>query len=109
MFLVALLWQSLPLARLGTAQSGALDFAHAALHWLGATHHHHADGDFHFDASSDSVQHLIADQSNPTAVRADDGHGAPTRAAVRAPLPLPACGVAPPFLEGPLRPPRALA
>jgi len=42
---LAVLWQSLPVARFGIAQGGLTDIAHVAVHWLGASHHHHADGD----------------------------------------------------------------
>jgi hypothetical protein len=88
---------------------------HAALHWAGTGHHHHqhdADGDddgaaYHVDDSAESAQHLLADVAGGAAALVgtcsfDVGHLRPD---------LPRAGHSPqrssPFLDGPLRPPRA--
>lgn len=105
---LAVLWQSLPVARFGIAQGGLTDIAHVAVHWLGASHHHHADGDFHFDTSTDSAQHLIADQFSPTATLPEEGSPIFSGDVATSPRRAHPGGLPPPYLEGPLRPPRLL-
>ena len=58
--MLALLWQSFGLARAGSTGEAA-DREHAAFHWQGEGHHHHDDGAYHVEDSSDSVRHLLTD------------------------------------------------
>lgn len=104
----ALLWQALPLARLGVAPDQLAKIAHETLHWIGAAHHHHGDGSHHFDRSTDSAQHLVADHFNQTATIADAAAPRLSFGAASAPPQSHSSGLPPPFLEGPLRPPRSL-
>jgi len=59
--LVAMLWQSTALARVGSTVNALSDLQHAALHWQGEDHHHHEDGSYHLDDSKESAQHMVAD------------------------------------------------
>lgn len=65
--LFAMLWQSVALARMGPVVSPLADRVHASLHWQEEGHHHHADGHYHLDDSSESVQHLLTDHVSTTA------------------------------------------
>jgi len=105
----ALLWQALPLARMGVAPQQLAQVAHETLHWIGVAHHHHGDGSHHFDRSTDSAQHLVADHFNPSATPAGDSPPALYPEPRSAPPGAHARGVPPPFLDGPIRPPRTLA
>jgi len=57
----ALLWQSVALARVGSSVNVLADLAHAALHWQGTSHHHHDDGSYHLEDSTEATQHLMTD------------------------------------------------
>jgi hypothetical protein len=107
--LVALLWQSLAMARVGSTVNPLVDLEHATLHWQEKAHHHNDDGSLHLDESRESVQHVAIDHLTasldmgahtahrflPLAAAAPDGqHGQP--------MPDPA-------LDGLLRPPRLAA
>lgn len=106
---LAMLWQTVAMARPGSTVSPAADLAHAALHWQDEGHHHHDNGSYHVDDSAESVQHLIAE------------HGSVSIAVLPAAPPSPPpLGTAPhgvlaedpgphPFLDGALRPPRLTA
>ena len=104
---VALLWPSASFARM--AFEGPHEIAHAVLHWQGESHHHHEDGSFHVDDSSESEAHLAADQltSTPplplshTVASGFPVSPAPSSAAVSPPTD--------PVLDGPLRPPRHIS
>ncbi|MBI5722274.1 MAG: hypothetical protein HZC37_31750 [Burkholderiales bacterium] len=104
--LIAMLWQSVALARSGFTVNAPGDLRHAALHWQGAAHHHHEDGSFHLDDSSESIQHLIADHL--TAAPALPSASAHDFSAARSgSLATVHDDLAPqPFLDGLLRPPR---
>jgi len=102
-----MLWQALAMAPAAAAWlDDAADIGHVALHVQEEGHHHHDDGSFAVDQSSDSVLHLVADHVAQSPIR-------PTLLPMAA---LPAQSPAPdgqrarvtpaPFLEGPLRPPR---
>lgn len=104
--LVSLLWQSVALARIGSTVNVLADVEHAALHWLGSSHHHHDDGDYHLDESAEGVQHVLTDQfSAPLEMLTRSANAFP-------PLPSPAPGpqralrLPSPPLDGLLRPPR---
>jgi hypothetical protein len=104
--LVSLLWQSVALARIGSSVNVLADIEHAALHWLGTSHHHHDDGRYHLDESAEAAQHVLTDQvSAPVEMLPRTGSAFP-------PLPSPAphaplaMRVPIPLLDGLLRPPR---
>ena len=107
--LFAMLWQSVALARVGSTINVLADLEHAALHWQEERHHHHDDGSFHLDDSNESVQHVTGDQvSTTTALLHACSYDFPPRAAL-SPRSLRDAPASPPFLEGPLRPPRLRA
>ena len=62
--LLAMLWQSMAMARVGSTVNPLSDPAHAMLHWNAESHHHHEDGSYHVDDSKESVQHMLADHLN---------------------------------------------
>lgn len=97
------------MAGVGWSLTALADPADAALH-RSLQAHQHLEGDLHWvEASAESVNHLSADGSNLSAPppggerlpAAHFPHDPPAAHAVRA--------LAPPFLEGPLRPPRSRA
>jgi hypothetical protein len=107
--LMAMLWQSVAMARPGSSINALADSAHAALHIAEAGHHHHDDGSFHFDDSIESAQHLMADQvSGATALLATESTGL-AHAGSESPEALRAHTRPQPFLDGLLRPPRIRA
>jgi hypothetical protein len=65
--LLAILWQSVALARVGSTVNVIPDLEHAALHWQGQGHHHHDDGSHHMDDSNESAQHVLSDHVSATA------------------------------------------
>lgn len=104
--LIAMIWQTVALARPGPAVDVFADREHAALHWQGDGHHHHGDGSYHLDDSNESVQHVLSDHGSGAAGPSlSSSHGFPSvSSAARHSL---AVGLVPqPFLEGPIRPPR---
>lgn len=60
--LLAMFWQSVALARVGSTVNVLVDVEHAALHWQEESHHHHADGSYQLDDSTESTQHVLCDQ-----------------------------------------------
>jgi hypothetical protein len=104
--LIAMLWQSVALARVGSTISVLSDLEHAVLHWQGHGHHHNDDGSFHPDGSVESLQHALGDHASATVVLPPSpSHDFPPSGSAS-----PRAGhdaSAPhPFLDGPLRPPR---
>jgi hypothetical protein len=65
--LLAMLWQSVTLARPGSTVNALTDTEHASLHWQGQSHHHHGDGSYHLDDSSESSQHMLIDNVSAAA------------------------------------------
>ncbi len=107
--IIAMLWQSVAVARDGLLMDAAADLAHAVLHWHGQSHHHHDDGNFHLDDSTESVQHVLGDPVCTTAlpmVVAMHGFAPPGSLA---PLGWREAGVPDPAPDGLLRPPRFLS
>ncbi|MBA4261576.1 MAG: hypothetical protein C0443_06015 [Comamonadaceae bacterium] len=107
--LFAMLWQSVALARVGSMVAPLADRVHASLHWQEEGHHHHEDGRYHLDDSSESVQHLLTDHLSTAAelmVAASPGFLPLGSVApddlYEAPVPNPAS-------DGLLRPPRSAA
>ena len=107
--LLAMLWQSVAVARAGSPVHALADLAHAVLHWQAAGHHHDEDGSYHLDDSPESVQHVISDQLSAAAALVTSAlHDFPSLASVlpgglhKAPVP-------DPDPEGLLRPPRSRA
>jgi hypothetical protein len=104
--LLAMLWQSVALARPGSTVNVLADLEHAALHWQEEGHHHHDDGSFHLDDSQASTLHLLSDHvMGATALlRAVSHHFQPSGPA--RPGGMDDARVPAPFLDGLLRPPR---
>ena len=106
LMLFAMLWQPVALARAGSTMNALVDFAHVMLHWQEAGHHHHEDGSYHLDESSESVQHILSDHGSSIAALA---MGAPQDFPVlgsAAPGDLQKTLLPNPTLDGLLRPPR---
>lgn len=104
--LLAMLWQSVALARPGSTVNVLADLEHAVLHWQEEGHHHHDDGSFHQDDSQASTLHLLSDHlSAPTALLPAVAPHFPPSASAR-PGGLHDARVPDPFLDGLLRPPR---
>lgn len=105
--LLAMLWQSTAMARVGSAVNPLSDLAHATLHWNGEGHHHHDDGSYRLDDSKESVHHMAADHLNASlASVAPSSHDFPALASAP-PNDLHAARVSNPALDGLLRPPRS--
>lgn len=107
--LIAMLWQSVALARPGSTVNVLADLNHAAMHWQGEAHHHDDDGSLHMDDSPASTFHLLADHVSLTAalLPASAQHVAPP--AFARPGWWQDARTSDPFLDGLLRPPRLLA
>ncbi|MCU0918859.1 MAG: hypothetical protein MUF16_00735 [Burkholderiaceae bacterium] len=106
MLLLALLWQSVAMARVGSTVNVLADPAHAALHWHEEGHHHHDDGSVHHGDSAESARHVLVDHVSattalltaPSRVFPPSGSEAPAAvSAAHLPMPDP---------DGLLRPPR---
>jgi hypothetical protein len=107
--LVAMLGQSVALARPGSAATVIADLEHAGLHWQEEGHHHHDDGAYHMDDSNESAQHVLGDHVNPTAaLMVASSRDVPLLGSA-APGGLHKTLVPDPTLDGLLRPPRARA
>lgn len=103
-----LVWQAGALAYSGAPSGHQSDATHAGMHLEMQAHHHDADGSLAVDDSAASLLHMIADLGGAvTMLRESPLHLLPTANA--APQSRPGDTVAPPFLEGPLRPPRPFA
>jgi hypothetical protein len=104
--LIALLWQSVAMARIGSMVNPLLDLEHATLHWQETAHHHDDDGSLHLDESRESVQHVAIDHLNASLdMGAQTAHGLlPLGSAT--PNGLQRQAVPNPALDGLLRPPR---
>ena len=105
--LVALMGQSVLMARAGMSLDFLADLQHAVMHWQGVGHHHHDDGGYHQDDSSESVQHMIADYVMGSPALVAEISTCFSAVGSSAPASQRAQFVANPFLEGPLRPPRS--
>jgi hypothetical protein len=107
--LFALLCQALAVAGPAGSLARGQDAGHAALHWLEESHHHHDDGTWHLDDSDESAWHLVADHGYLAAAMLPDvSLPLPSLVAV-APRVHEVRASSPPFLAGPLRPPRLTA
>jgi hypothetical protein len=80
---------------------------HALAHYADQAHHHDDDGDMHADDSDESVMHLHGDDwvTTPVPVVQALTLQFPAPAEV-APPPVGHQPMPPPFIEGPIRPPR---
>ena len=107
--LLAMFWQSLAVAGLGTTGNALADPAHATLHWQEEGHHHHDDGSYHQDDSTESVQHGLTDHLNPTLALAAPSSRGFLPAGCAAPPGRHETLVPHPILDGLLRPPRSRA
>jgi hypothetical protein len=104
--LFAMLWQSVAMARPGSAVNVLADLEHAVLHWQQEGHHHHDDGSFHLDDSPASTFHVLADQLTvTTALLPTVAHHFPPCVS-EPPGGMHGARVPDPFLDGLLRPPR---
>jgi hypothetical protein len=107
--LLAMLGQSMALARAGSTANVLADLEHAALHWQEEGHHHHDDGSYHTDDSNESAQHVLSDHVSPTAaLMVASSHDFPPLGSA-APGGLHKALVPDPTLDGLLRPPRSRA
>ncbi|MDP1645042.1 MAG: hypothetical protein Q8L71_06010 [Thiobacillus sp.] len=107
--LIAMLWQSLALARTGSMSGAVADLPHFELHWQDEGHHHHEGGSSHIDDSTESVQHSVSDH-----VTASDGLlpgvSSPVHRAMSAPpRPVDEEPGPHPLLDGAFKPPRLSA
>ena len=107
--LIAMLWQSVAMARIGSTVNPLADMEHAALHWQEKGHHHHGDGSYHLDDSKESTHHMLTDHlSAALEMAAPSAHDfAPVGSS--APGGLHETRVPNPTLDGLLRPPRSHA
>ena len=105
----ALVWQSLALGHPGSSVNLLLDAAHAVLHWQGIGHHHHDDGSVQIDESPDASRHLLTDHAGGFTGLPAAQPDTPAPVASSMPCGRPAGAGPPPFLEGPLKPPRLSA
>jgi hypothetical protein len=106
LFMVAFLWQSVGMARVGPAIDLLGDIEHAVLHQNDEGHHHHDDGSLHIDDSAESMQHVIADQLHFPAALLCDSRSGLTDTTSGSPPAMRARAAADAFLDGLLRPPR---
>lgn len=104
--LLAMLWQSVALARPGSTVNVLADLEHAALHWQEEGHHHHPDGSFSLDDSQDSKLHVLADHVTATTALLSMTSHRFAASGSAPPSGLREARVPDPFLDGLLRPPR---
>lgn len=107
--LMAMLWQSVALARAGSTVNALADVGHAVLHWQGQGHHHHGDGSYHLDDSLESTQHGLIDHVSATAALWNETPCAFAPLGTAAPDGVHDGPVPTPTLDGLLRPPRSHA
>ena len=104
--LIAMLWQSVAMARMGSTVNVLVDRGHAALHWQEVAHHHHDDGSYHLDDSNEAAQHVVTDHLSASLEMATPpAHGFPPLGSAK-PGGLHPTAVPDPTLDGLLRPPR---
>lgn len=106
--LFAMLWQTVAVARGGLTMSDLSDLEHAALHWQEKAHHHHEDGSYHLDDSTESALHVLSDHLSPAAALTVAALPNLPHLGSTAPGGLHEPVVPNPPLEGLLRPPRPL-
>jgi hypothetical protein len=105
--LIAMFWQSMAFARIGSTVNALADPGHATLHWQEEGHHHHEDGSYHQDDSNESTQHVVMDHASASMALASAGaHDFPALGSA-APSGLNESLVPTPTLDGLLRPPRS--
>jgi hypothetical protein len=85
--------------------SGVLD-SHALLHWIGGAHDHHHDGGYDLGGSADALAHVAADAVNGVGLPSQAASTTPPDLAHLAPRHAFIAHAPPPWLDGPLRPPR---
>jgi hypothetical protein len=105
---LSLLCQAAAFARPGSAVNLLADAGHAVAHWQDEAHQHDDDGGWHVDDSDEAVGHVMADHCCGMAL----AHVVPLQwpeLAAASPGPHTVATHRPPFLDGPLRPPRTLA
>lgn len=109
LLLIAFLCQSLPvLSTQGVAQRSQ-EIEHVTLHWQETEHHHHDDLSLHVEDSADSAQHDHADAGFNAACLLTVGWALRPRLVPTSPEVLVQALGPMPFLDGPLRPPKATA
>ena len=104
--LIAMLWQSLAMARIGSSVNVLVDAEHAALHWQEKSHHHHDDGSYHQDDSKESAQHVVTDHLSASLAMITPSSQDCTPSGSAAHGGLHETRVLNPTLDGLLRPPR---
>ena len=105
--ILSLLWHTFAMAGAGLTVVHGDGIAHMVLHLDNEPHHHHDDGSFHQDNSGESVKHVYADSCGNTAAFVP-AYPAALPSDFRAVVQFTRANSAhaPPFLEGPRRPPR---
>lgn len=68
LMLFAMLWQPVAFAQTHPTSNSPSNLKHTLLHWIDAAHHHHHDGSHHIDTSSESVQHVHADNTSASSL-----------------------------------------
>jgi hypothetical protein len=106
LLLLALLWQSMASAAPAWTSLSTQGLEHAAMHWLQEGHHHHDDGSYERDDSSDSMRHVTADVSPPVLGLLSEGWSVTTANGSASPVLTEDLFRPPPFVDGPHRPPR---
>ena len=112
LLLLIISWQFLSMASPLALSERSQDFTHVALHWQNDGHHHHDDQSFHVEDSDDAsqtAQHQHVDSSIKTVCLLTMDCFLIPRTLAAPPSMLVAPLGSPPFLEGPLRPPRLAA
>lgn len=107
--IVALLIPCYGFAAVGKSVALVVDESgHALAHYADQAHHHDDDGAMHADDSEESVVHLHGDDwvTTPVLVVQALSLQFPAPAHV-APLRVSSLATPPPFIEGPIRPPRS--
>ena len=106
LMVLALLWQSVALARVGSTVNVLADLEHAALHWQSTSHHHHDDGSYHEEDSAEASQHLMTDHLGASLEMAAGPEPLATQGPSAAPSERPSLPWPSPPPDGLLRPPR---
>ena len=99
-------WQTIGTLNPQSIEKAANEAVHVALHCQEASHHHHADQSLHLDEQKDGVGHQHADTSFTTIGLITELNIKPALLSAVSPKEVSSLAYSPPYLEGPLRPPR---
>lgn len=107
--LLAIFWQAVALVRPGWERDEPAHPGHAALHWLGAGHHHQDDGSIQLDDSRDSKLHMFGDHLTTAALPLPTNSRHCLVTGSTRPCEQLGVRLSEPILDGLLRPPRDAA